>query len=430
MRICMLTVGRSAFTHVLYAKEAASLTRVGHEVTIIAPCLEGEDPNDPAINYLGVNVIPLMTMGWGTRRQKLMALPKLFSLARRQPCDVYQVMEPQSLLVGAIAKLFTRRKLVYDSREHYPLALAVNTGVGPISTRLLYGLFWLLEAVLIFLFVDHVFGVDQGCLKRFRRFGKPASLLTNYPSRDFAPDELEARQESTPEGERRPFQLLFTGVTRRRIAVPETIRAVAILRDQGYDVQATFLGMVDDAPFVTECHDLIQQLDLETSITITGRMPHSEVRGYLETADCGSLLYLPTPYTEYVTHPVKLFEYMAYGLPVLCSDLPKMAGFVREQEVGLTADPTDPDSIARATARLICSPGERADYGRNGRRAFLQHFNWEALEPHYVGVFERLQPDHGVEWTRPGESRQLPDRSFARPASTSRGNLTNGDSSG
>lgn len=424
MRICMLTVGRSAFTHVLYAKEAASLVRAGHDVTIIAPCLEGEDPNDPVTNYLGVNVIPLMTMNWGTRRQKLMALPKLFSLARRQPCDVYQVMEPQSLLVGAITKLLIRRKLVYDSREHYPLAIAVNTHVGPILTRLIYGLFWIFEAVLIFLFVDHVFGVDQGCLKRFRRFGKPTSLLTNYPSLDFAPAELEQRQATRAE----PFQLLFSGVTRRRIAVPETIRAVAILRDQGYDVQATFLGMVDDEPFVSECNDLIRQLDLGNSITITGRLPHRDVRRYLETADCGSLLYLPTPYTEYVTHPVKLFEYMAYGLPVLCPNLPKMARFVHEHEVGLTADPTDPESIARATARLICSPGERAEFGRNGRRAFLQQFNWEALEPHYVGVFERLQPARDTTRTQPGESRQLPDRSFARPAS--RGNLTNGDSSG
>jgi glycosyltransferase involved in cell wall biosynthesis len=430
MRVCMLTVGRSAFTHVLYAKEAASLVRAGHEVTIIAPCLEGEDPHDPAVNYLDLDVIPLMTMGWGTRRQKLMALPKLFSLARRQPCDTYQVMEPQSLLVGAIAKLFTRRKLVYDSREHYPLALAVNTGVGPLSTRLLYGLFWLFEAVLIFLFVDHVFGVDQGCIKRFRRFGKPTSLLTNYPSRDFAPAELEERREPRAA----PFQLLFTGVTRRRIAVLETIRAVAILREQGYEVEATFLGMVDDAPFVAECHGLIQQLDLESAIRITGRVPHSEVRGYLETADCGSLLYLPTPYTEYVTHPVKLFEYMAYGLPVLCSNLPKMAGFVHEHEVGLAADPADPDSIARATARLICSPGERAGYGRNGRQAFLHEFNWEALEPHYVGVFERLQPSRSapeMTGTHPSDyrpERPADERSFARPAN--RGNLTNGDTSG
>lgn len=335
-RVCVLSVGRSSFSHFLYAKEAASLVRAGHDVVIIAPCLEHEDPNDPHINYLGVQVIQLMRMGWGARRQKLATLPRLFTQAYRQRCETYQAMEPQSLLVGALVKVLTRRRLVYDSREHYPLALAVNTGVGPLATRILYGFFWLFEAALIFLFVDHVFAVDQGCLERFRRFRRPTSLLTNYPMRDFALQSEVGHDDSTATPD--SFHFLFTGYTRRRIAVLETITAVAIMQDSGVQAHATFLGMVDDRSFLEQCHELAEDLGVGHAVELVGRVSHGDVARYLQSADCGSLLYLPTPYTEYVTHPVKLFEYMAYGLPVVCSDLPNMGRLVRGEECGLVVD--------------------------------------------------------------------------------------------
>lgn len=388
MRVCMLTVGRSAFNPLLYAKEAASLRRAGHDVVIIAPCLAGEDPTDPRVNPLGIRVIPLMRMGWGTRWQKLIALPRLLGRALREPCDVYQVMEPQSLLAGALAKLVTRRRLVYDSREHYPLAQAVNTGRGPFATRVLYHLFWLFEAALVILAVDHVFAVDQGCVERFRRYRRPVSLLTNYPTRDFAPQD--AAVENVAPSPSDTFHFLFTGVTRSRIAVLETIQAVAILRDTGISVRATFLGVVDDEAFVTRCQRTIDELGVGDAVQLIGRVPHAEVARHLRDADCGSLLYLSTPYTEYTTHPVKLFEYMAYGLPVICSDLSQMSRFVRAGEYGIAANPADPHAIANAIAFLIQHPDDARRFGANGRRAFIAQYNWETLEPAYVGVFERL----------------------------------------
>lgn len=408
MRVCVLTVGRSAFSQPLYGKEAASLQRAGNAVTIIAPCLASEDPADPTTNPLGIRVVPLMRMGWGTRREKLQALPRLLRLALRERADVYQAMELQSLLVGAIVKLLTRARLVYDAREHYPLAIAVNSRRGPVATRLIYAVFWLLEALLIRLFVDHAFAVDRGCLERFQRFGRPASLLTNYPRLTFAPAELPPREERPAD---RPFHLLYTGFTRRRVAVVETIQAVALLRDAGIPVQATFLGLVDDEPFVRECREAIAALGVQDSVRLVGRVGPEEVRRYLAEADCGSLLYHPTPYTEYVTHPVKLFEYMAWGLPVICSNLPNMSRFVRDGEYGLVVDPRDPADIAAAITRLARDPSLAARFSANGRRAFLERHHWEVLEPGYVGVFAQLAPDEprsGPAGVERAESGALP----------------------
>lgn len=387
MRICVLSTSRSAFSPLLYGKEAETLQRAGHDVAIVAPCRPDEEPTDPRTNYLGIRVIPLTRMGTGTRWQKLQTLPRLLIQAVQQPSDVYQAMEPPSLLIGALVKLIRRRPLIYDSREYYPLAYAVNTGLGPRATRMLTRFFSVFESLLVVLFADHVFAVDQGCLERFQRLGRPASLLTNYPRRNFASTQ---QHQPPPSHDSTSFEILYTGFTYRRNAVLETIRAVAILRESGQFVHATFLGLIDDQAFLAECEALCRQLDVEDSVTLMGRVSHDEIAQYLESADCGSLLYHYTLYTEYATHPVKLFEYMAFGLPVICSNLPNMARMVRDVNCGIVTDADDPQTIADALATLIRSPELAAQLGSHGREAFIKRYNWDAMEPSFLAVYEQL----------------------------------------
>ncbi len=51
--------------------------------------------------------------------------------------------------------------------------------------------------------------------------------------------------------------------------------------------------------------------------------------------------------------PNKLFEYVAAGLPVLCSDLPVMAGVVRGAGLGEVVDHEDPAAIAVGALKLL-----------------------------------------------------------------------------
>lgn len=388
MNVCFLTVARSPFSPILLTKEAVSLRQAGHNVTIVAPLSPGETADDPRANSLGLRIVPLGSTT-GSRWRKLLFLPRLLKLVLREPCDVYQALEPQCLLVGGIAKVIRRRSLIYDSREHYPLALAVNTGLGHRATRFLYGIFYLFEAAMVRFLADHVFAVDDGCLRRLQRFGKPASLLTNFPRREFGSRDGPATTTSAPGSD--PFNFVYTGFTRRRNAVFETIRAIGLLRERGFNVTATFTGMADDAAFMAECRALMMQLNVADAVRLLGYVQQDEIARLLSEAGCGSLLYYDTPYTAYTTHPVKLFEYMAHSLPVVSSFLPNMSQMVLRERCGLVVDPRDPEAIADALVRLIQQPELAAQFGSNGHRAFLDRYNWEAVEPSYLAVYRRLE---------------------------------------
>ena len=87
-------------------------------------------------------------------------------------------------------------------------------------------------------------------------------------------------------------------------------------------------------------------------VSLTGFVPPAQVPDYLAAAD---VLVLPsTPslaYAEY-TSPLKLFEYMASGRPIVASDLPVLREILRDGENALLYPPESPDALATAVRRL------------------------------------------------------------------------------
>lgn len=75
--------------------------------------------------------------------------------------------------------------------------------------------------------------------------------------------------------------------------------------------------------------------------------------------------------------PLKVFETMACGVPVIVSDFPGQADMVRKHGCGVVVPPGDPAALARALAYLDGHPVERANMGQRGREAVVRHHSWD-----------------------------------------------------
>lgn len=73
--------------------------------------------------------------------------------------------------------------------------------------------------------------------------------------------------------------------------------------------------------------------------------------------------------------PLKMFEYMAAGKPIVCSDLPVLREVLEDGRNALLADPDDLDAWARAVARLA-DPGLRRRLGEAARADVLREYTW------------------------------------------------------
>jgi glycosyltransferase involved in cell wall biosynthesis len=120
-------------------------------------------------------------------------------------------------------------------------------------------------------------------------------------------------------------------------------------------------------------------------------VPPAELLGWVASADVAAMPIQPTTLNHRLTTPNKLFEAMAAGVPVVASDLPGMAGVVREADNGLLVAPTDVDALAAALrAVLDAPPARRAAWIEGGRRATVERYAWERQLDRLLDLYGRL----------------------------------------
>ena len=76
--------------------------------------------------------------------------------------------------------------------------------------------------------------------------------------------------------------------------------------------------------------------------------------------------------------PLKMFEALACGTPVIVSDLRGQAEFVRQAGCGLVVPVGDADSLAKAVAALAADPTRAAELGRSGALTVAAEHSWDA----------------------------------------------------
>ena len=116
---------------------------------------------------------------------------------------------------------------------------------------------------------------------------------------------------------------------------------------------------------------------LQSSIHFLGTIPHREVPALMTASD---VLVYPAPASNHPyymrdTSPLKLFEYMASGTPIVCADLPPIRDIASEQEVAFVP-PGDPSRMAQAIMRVIREPAEAAQRAARARELVQKH-TWE-----------------------------------------------------
>jgi glycosyltransferase involved in cell wall biosynthesis len=158
----------------------------------------------------------------------------------------------------------------------------------------------------------------------------------------------------------------YTGRVNIEKGVPTILKAAALLQDR--PVRFLLVGKVYD--------DMDARAARLPAVTLVGFVPPSEVAGWIAAAD---VCVVPTsadiPYADF-TCPLKLFEYMAAGRPVLCSDLPVMREVVTQEVNGLFFRADDAESLADGIERLRTNRS-LADSLAKVARSDAAQYTWE-----------------------------------------------------
>ncbi len=180
---------------------------------------------------------------------------------------------------------------------------------------------------------------------------------------------------------------VFAGAFRAWHGAPLLARALARRHAAG---DARFGGLfVGDGPERAEAERVAAGVP---RVIFRGALPHSAVPGIFAQADIGVAPFDATRHAPlglgFFWSPLKIFEYMAAGLPVVAPALPRLQRLVEHGREGWLYDPDDPDGLERALVTLADDAHLRRRLGAAARARVVRDFSWTA---HCAALDARLR---------------------------------------
>ncbi len=172
-----------------------------------------------------------------------------------------------------------------------------------------------------------------------------------------------------------------------REGIDVLVSALGDLRERGRD--DVVLLIVGDGTRRAEIEAHAHRLGLADRCRFTGRVPHEEVGQYYAQMDLFVNPRVDERAARLIT-PLKPYEAMALGIPVLVSDLPALREIVDPPRRGLVARPGDATSLATEIAGLLDDPGLRKRLGAAGQAWVRAERTWTANGPRYRAAYEAI----------------------------------------
>lgn len=149
--------------------------------------------------------------------------------------------------------------------------------------------------------------------------------------------------------------------------IDDVLRAVALARAERPEIAALIVG---DGRYRPALEELAAELDVTDSVVFTGRIEQGRVPDHYALLDLFAIPRRDLEVCRAVT-PLKPFEALSMGLPVLASDLPALAEIVFASKGGRTVKAGSKRELAGAILDLGGDPGARERLGRSGREYVL-----------------------------------------------------------
>lgn len=164
--------------------------------------------------------------------------------------------------------------------------------------------------------------------------------------------------------------ILYSGTFEAYQGLAELIGAIPIVRAQSPRATFVLVGAERLNGFATE--EPTARLLREGALLVIKRQPRPEMAAFLRMAD---VLVSPRAYGGNL--PLKVFDYLAAGRPIVATDIPTHRTVLTEERAVLVAPETE--ALAAGILRLLTDCGEAARLGRAAEGYAREHLGWHAF---------------------------------------------------
>lgn len=370
----------------IYRKQCLSLAQAGFDVHLVISADAGQVAEAAGA---GVTIHPLAALSGGRLRRMVAQGWRCYRTARALNADVYHFHDPELIPYGLLLS-WQGRKVIYDLHEDLRADIHSKQWIPAPLRRVIGSVARAVEHFAGRRFAAMVAATPYiGAL--FDKSATRVAVIHNYP----AINELAAAPATVLTAAPRDC-VCYVGAINEMRGIRHIVQALEMV-----PVKLLLAGTFDPPALRMELKTYRGWRQVEEY----GFVDRQKVGEIMARSLCGLVTLKPKP--NYVNAlPIKLFEYMSAGVPVIASDFPLWRGIVEDAECGICVDPENPNAIAKAINYLLTHPEEADEMGRNGRRAAESKYRWDREGEKLVALYGEIlaeAPDAGE--IRPGGQR-------------------------
>ena len=360
--VCILTSVHLPFDTRIFHKEATSLAKAGYNVSLVA-----QHDKDEIVD--GIKIVSLPKP-----KNRIERMTKTVWTAYRKAleihADIYHFHDPELIPIGLLLKCHGKR-VIYDVHEDVPRQNLSKPYIPAVLRKPISLMIGTLEAFSARRF-DGVVTATPFINRRFLELGANAVNVNNYPL-------LSELYPTENQWERNENVVCYVGVIAGIRGALEMVEAIG----------KTKYRLLLAGNLKSDIETSLKQMPGWRQVEALGFVDRAGVKAAISRSMGGLVVLHPT--INYIDAlPVKMFEYMSAGIPVIASNFSFWKEIVEGAECGICVDPLNPEEIAEAIQFIIEHPAEAEQMGKNGRRAVEEKYNWGVEEKKFLYLYQEL----------------------------------------
>ena len=363
-KIAHLTSAHPRFDTRIFVKQSTSLAKLYTTYLVVADGKGNEKIHDVNIVDVGIYL--------GRKNRILNATKAVYTKAVQLNADLYHVHDPELIPIGLKLKKLGK-KVIFDAHEDLPNQIQSKHYLNSITKKILSFLVKKYEQYACSK-LDGIVAATPFIRDKFLNINANTIDINNFPKTE---EFIKIEHSNLTDNN---YVCYIGGLADVR-GITQMVEAIDFTDDTRLLIAGNFAD--------TNLENKVKQMQGWKNVDFLGYVDREGIQNTLSESFAGLVVLHPTQsYLDSL--PVKMFEYMCAGIPVIASDFPLWRSIVDEAQCGLCVDPLNPSAIASAIKTLNSNRIDAQRMGDNGRVAVLEKYNWNIEEQKLFEFYSKI----------------------------------------
>jgi len=364
LKVVHLTSVHIRYDTRIFFKMCKSLVSNGYNLSLVVADGKGDEIKD------GVSIVDAGVTTGGRLSRMIKTTSRVFEKAKELNGDIYHIHDPELIPAGLKLKKLGK-KVIFDSHEDVPKQILNKPYLNKVSKRILSKIFEWYEYCFLPKF-DYLIAATPFILNKLLKINPNAVDINNFPLLNELKISNWMHKENT---------VAYIGGISEIRGIKEVILALSYTQNVRLNLAGSFSEKIFE--------EKIKKYENWSKVNTLGFLNRQQVSEVLAKSHAGIVTLYPV--TNYITSlPVKMFEYMSAGLPVIASNFSLWREIIEGNQCGICVDPLNPKAIGDTIQYLIDNPQKAKQMGKNGRKAVELKYNWSMEEKKLLTLYKNL----------------------------------------